>query len=142
MAKTTGPLFSLDAHGNYASQLTYRRGLKGTHVYKAVDPKLQNQAPPTEAQQRVRDAYAELLTEWRALTTPEREDWNEIGYQQEPRISGWNAYVMEFLSDRLQAREITLQLISPAPLEIIDAETTTGNQGQFYPQTMYPDRFL
>lgn len=136
MAKLTGPLMSLDAHGNYAKQMTFRRGRNGTHVYRCIDPRLQNQAPPTEAQQAVRTAYASLLTEWQALTTPEREDWTEIGYQQDPPISGWNAYVQEFLADRLQARLIRIQLVSPKPPTILEAEATTGPLGQVYPQTL------
>jgi hypothetical protein len=101
---------SLDARGNYAGKVQFRGGLKGTHAYRPAPPDKINQAPATEAQQTIRDAYHSVLLDWRALTTEQRADWEALAIIQPRPMSGWNLYLKRHLSAHLaqnQARITT-----------------------------------
>jgi hypothetical protein len=101
MAKVNGPLMSLDARGNYAGKVQFRGGLKGTHAYRPAPPGRVNQAPATEAQQTIRDAYHAVLLDWRALTPEQRGDWEALAVMQGHPMSGWNLYLKRHLTDYL-----------------------------------------
>lgn len=93
MAKIKGPLFSEGAAGNFAKgAMQFRGGLRGTHAYRPKSPKAVNQAPPTPAQETVRSAYQEILTQWRALSELEKMSWDTQAGEAGMQITGWNLF--------------------------------------------------
>lgn len=102
MAKITGPLFSVDAAGNFAGgTMQFRGGLRGTHAYRPANPKTINKAPPTEAQTAVRTAYQEIVAEWQGLTEQEKLAWDAAASNTGAPVTGWNLYFKSRLQEVL-----------------------------------------
>lgn len=75
MAKVTGPLFSLAAHGTYRGALVFKTDARGTHVAK---PPL---APATRslAQTQTAQKVADLNAAWSALAPATKTAWSVCG---------------------------------------------------------------
>lgn len=107
MAKTTGPLISIDARGNFAGgAIQFRGGLKGTHAYRPKAPKTVNQAPPTQKQTKVRNAYAEILAEWRTLSEQDKIEWDVLAAESGRPVTGWNLFVQSRMPAVLSEPEL------------------------------------
>lgn len=107
MAKIRGPLFSEHAAGNFASgTMQFRGGLQGTHAYKPRPRKTVNQSPPTPAQETVRTAYKQILTEWRALDEQEKLQWDAAANESGKPLTGWNMYFASRIRDVLDEPSI------------------------------------
>ncbi len=75
MAKVTGPLFSLAAHGTYRGELVFKTGANGTHVAK---PPLVT-APRSLAQTQTAQKVADLNAAWSALAPATQAAWSACG---------------------------------------------------------------
>ncbi|MGM0410989.1 MAG: hypothetical protein ACQEQF_09540 [Bacillota bacterium] len=74
MAKVTGPLFSINASGQFADSLVFSNW-KGINIVK----KKGSPTGESSAQQNlVKSAFAECAKVWNALNEEEKEMWNEI----------------------------------------------------------------
>lgn len=107
MAKIKGPLFSADATGNFAKgAMQFRGGLRGTHAYRPKSPKTVNQAPPTQKQTEVRNAYRTILDEWKSLDEATKAEWDVDAIRTEEPITGWNLYFRSRLPAVLNGSEL------------------------------------
>jgi len=99
MAKVKGPLFSVDAWGNFGGVLVYQRRRGEATVYPYTVPVNPNTLP----QQGVRTSFAAATSDWNALPPASKAWW---WYKaQGARLSGYNMYVQNYL----------LGLIAPPP---------------------------
>jgi hypothetical protein len=74
MAKLTGPLLSVNAHGTVADVLTFSKRSSGNQVrYQRAQKDYEN-----AARKIARDAFRNALLLWNALTAAEKAYWNEI----------------------------------------------------------------
>lgn len=114
MAKITGPLYSVDAQGNWGKGvLQFRRGLKTTHAYRPAPPGRINQAPATPAQARSRQAYGLAKERWTLLSLSEQAEWNAIA---EPhRMSGWNLFVQNEILTALATQQLRIAITIGSP---------------------------
>ena len=91
MAKIKGPLHSIRASGRYASNLIFRDTPHGPVATRFHFPGSANDITPSAAQLANRDNYGALVAAWRALTQPDRDQWDvdalPFGF------SGWNLYL-------------------------------------------------
>lgn len=93
MAKITGPLFSMEAHGNIGGAIQFRGNRYGSHAYRPPRPEQQNQQPPTPAQAAVRGRYAEIRALWSESTEPERQTWRDLANLPGYAGTGWNLFL-------------------------------------------------
>ncbi len=75
MAKVTGPLFSLAAHGTYRGQLVFITRASGTHVAKPLPPV----GPRSLGQQQTAQKVKDLSAEWTALVPADKTAWAVCG---------------------------------------------------------------
>ena len=74
MAKTKGPLFSLEAHGRLGSALTYaRRKFRNVVRFQRPQKDYENTARKTQ-----RDAYRLGIELWNYLSAAEKAYWTEV----------------------------------------------------------------
>jgi len=71
MPKVTGPLYSLEAHGNLASVLTFQRRPGGPAVYGYKTPKV----PLTAKQLLQRERIRWCVSTWQQLTDEQKNEW-------------------------------------------------------------------
>jgi len=105
MAKTSGPLFSVQAHGNLGGELQFRGNRYGGHVYRPMDPKRQNKGAPSAAQALHRACYAEALADWRRVGQDRRDAYAAQAIADPRAVSGWNLFLAEAISLKNQPRE-------------------------------------
>ena len=100
MARVKGPLFSMEARGNVTGgKLQFRTTPQGCHVYRPMDPKAQNQASPSPAQEAQRLKFKAACDAWSALGEEDRAYWQLRGLAS--NRTGFTA----FLSDRMRPDE-------------------------------------
>lgn len=96
MAKVRGPLFSLDARGQFGDALLFRGGTHRTHVYQPADRSRINQQPASTQQATVRQRFGAAVAAWRALAAPERAEWNTRAQSTGRNVNGWNLFLGAF----------------------------------------------
>lgn len=74
MAKTKGPLFSLEAHGTIGKEITFSQRKSGSQVRYQKKQKDYESAD----RQTQRNAYRYGIELWNSLTPTEKAYWNEI----------------------------------------------------------------
>lgn len=111
MAKVRGPLFSLDARGQFGDALLFRGGTRRTHVYQPADRSRINQQPASAKQAPVRARFGEAVAAWRALTAPERAAWDAQALGSSRNVNGWNLF--------LKAWAATANASQPQPLRFL-----------------------
>lgn len=111
MAKVRGPLFSLDARGQFGDALLFRGGTRRTHVYQPADRARINQQPASTQQATVRQRFGEAVAAWRALAAPERAEWNTRALGTGRNVNGWNLF--------LGAWSATANAWTPQPLRFL-----------------------
>jgi hypothetical protein len=87
MAKTKGPLFSLDASGSVAETIVYSKWKGRNYVRRHTIP----QNPQTVKQVNVRTAMTLLVAEWQGESEGAQTAWEN--YAKASSLSGFNAYV-------------------------------------------------
>ncbi len=87
MAKTKGPLFSLEASGSVAKTIVYSQWKGRNYVRQHTIP-LNPQSP---AQVNVRAAMTLLVAAWQGEIQGTKDSWNTYG--KLTNLSGFNAYV-------------------------------------------------
>ncbi len=87
MARTKGPLFSLDASGSLDKTIVYSQWKGRSYVRRHAIPF----NPKTPAQVNVRAAMTLLVAQWKTEIPAYQEEWNTYG--KTLNISGFNAYV-------------------------------------------------
>ncbi len=100
MAKTVGPLMSLDAHGTVAGNLTFskRKTCKQVRFQKKQTDVI------TTDRTTVREKFAEAVAAWNILSDNDKATWNINARPY--RITGYNLYIKEYM------------LTPPVPIEI------------------------
>lgn len=96
MAKVRGPLFSLDARGQFGDALLFRGGTHRTHVYQPANRSRINQQPASTQQATVRQRFGEAVAAWRALAAPERAEWNTRALGTGRNVNGWNLFLKQY----------------------------------------------
>lgn len=91
MARVKGPLFSVDAWGNFGGMLVYQRRRGGATVY----PYTLSKNPETEAQREQRASFAAATSEWNALPSASKAWWYVRA--QGMRLSGYNMFIQNYL---------------------------------------------
>jgi hypothetical protein len=93
MAKVSGPLMSVQAHGSLGL-VRFRRGRGGrVEVYHDGAPGSRNRTAPTARQAVVRARYSAIRASWGSLDPGERESWNAQAAAAPGAVSGWNLYL-------------------------------------------------
>ena len=87
MARTTGPLFSLDASGSVGGAITFSKWKGRNYVRRRIIPS----NPKSGAQVGRRAMFAFLSKAWTDLTAPEQASWQTIADQVV--ASPFNAYI-------------------------------------------------
>lgn len=87
MARTTGPLFSLDASGSVGGALTFSRWKGRSYVRRLVIPS----NPKSGAQVGRRAMLSWISKAWAALSTGEKAGWQTLA--EEINCAPFNAYV-------------------------------------------------
>lgn len=106
MAKVTGPLFSLAAHGTYRGQLVFRTDANGTRVSKP----LTITKPRSLGQQQVAQNVADMALTWTALSAPDKSDWAVCG-----ATFGLTGYQLWWREWFLQGSSIGTPPVIPCP---------------------------
>ncbi|MDG4594212.1 MAG: hypothetical protein P9F75_00710 [Candidatus Contendobacter sp.] len=101
MAKTKGPLMSVEAAGNWGKgKLQFRKGKNGVHAYRPADPRTVNQRPASPAQAAHRAQYASIQSAWRQIGPEERAAHNQAAAASGDPLSGWNWFFRAIRSAR------------------------------------------
>lgn len=87
MARTKGPLFSIDASGTVANVIVYSQWKGRSYVRRHAIP----YNPQSPAQVNVRAAMTFLVAKWQAEAPASQADWNLYGKQF--NLSGFNLFV-------------------------------------------------
>ena len=112
MARTKGPLFSMEASGQIGKAIVYSEWKGRTYARGYIIPK--NNHRPN--QERIRTGWAIAVTKWQSLTTEVKLAWTTFANQFQ--MSGFNVFLQHLI------REINIQL---DPEEIPASVTVTGN---------------
>ena len=97
MAKTRGPLMSIDAAGNYGKgAIQFRHGKRGVHAYRPTAP-YKRGGQVSQAQLDHRNKYSAGRQAWQALNTQEKTTWNNLADQQANGLSGWNLFLKNWI---------------------------------------------
>lgn len=126
MARTTGPLFSLDASGKVGGALVYSRWKGRSYVRRLVIPA----NPKSGSQIGMRAMMAFLSQQWASLTGAEQVSWEALA--DATSISPFNAYV-QFNQRNWRNWLAPTKLYPPARVQIIDIitnETATAGVRQ------------
>jgi len=91
VAKVKGPLFSVDAWGNFGNMLVFQRRRRQAVVYPYTVPA----NPNTGSQQGVRASFAGATSSWNVLPPASKVLW--WAKAQGARLSGYNMYVQNYL---------------------------------------------
>lgn len=111
MAKTKGPLFSLEASGTVGDVITYSQWKGRTYVRRHVIP----QNPQTADQVNVRTALALTVALWKALPDVVKATWNT--FAKPYQMSGFNQWVKRSM------KEYVVQLTTAVtPLSVAAAD--------------------
>lgn len=87
MARTTGPLMSLDASGSVGGTLTYSKWKGRNYVRQLVIP-----ANPQSAMQTAMRAMFKFLgSQWSGIDPTDQDSWN--GQADNDKVSDFNAYM-------------------------------------------------
>jgi hypothetical protein len=126
MARTTGPLFSLDASGSTAGAITFSKSKGRTYVRKLVTPK----NPKSQKQTGTRAMMKYLAQLWATITADAKASWDDLA--QAKNISPFNAFTAENL-DRWQSNKAPTHAYPAAELkECHDVNLVTTTKYQTY----------
>ena len=98
MAKIRGPLLSTRASGRFGGVLSFRDTARGPVATRYHYPGSRRLVTPSQAQLDVRAAYGSLVAQWRALTQPQRDQWDADAPKGQ---SGWSYFVQKNLPGAL-----------------------------------------
>lgn len=87
MARTKGPLFSLNASGSLAKTLVYSEWKNRSYVREHVIPA----NPSSTTQVNVRTAWDMLVADWQAEAGAQQDKWTE--YAKQFDMSGFNKFM-------------------------------------------------
>ncbi len=96
MAKIRGPLLSTRASGRFGGVLSFRDTARGPVATRYHYPGSRNLVTPSQAQLDHRALYGALVASWRALTQPQRDQYNADSLLL--GLSGWALYVQQNIS--------------------------------------------
>lgn len=96
MARVKGPLFSESATGKLGTDLLFRGGKSGTHVYALKPRSLATENTPSDAQLEVRERYSAAAQTWRDLDPSERAAWNAQAHADSRNVHGWALFLEAF----------------------------------------------
>ena len=89
MARTTAPLFSMDASGTIAGAIVFSRWRGRNYVRRHAIPS----NPRTGLQSAVRSSFRFLTQYWGTFTPPQAGLWDDVG--DVTKVTGLNAFVAE-----------------------------------------------
>ena len=92
MARTIGPLFSQEAQKQLGKSIIFKTKAGKTFVTRYNKPGDKNSFNPSVSQIEKREIYAAAVREWRALTSAQKEEYNQLVKQKNLKMSGWNYY--------------------------------------------------
>jgi len=89
MAKTSGPLFSVDAHGSLSGILTFSHRRSGSQVRSLNKPR----GIPSHAQRSQRRLTEFLVAQWQGMTLTDRELWRDRALAAGSTLSGYHYFL-------------------------------------------------
>ena len=96
MARVKGPLMSMEARGNVTGgTLQFRTTPQGCHVYRPMDPREQNQTPPSPAQEAQRLKFKAACDAWSALGDEDKAYWRLRGMTT--GRTGFTAFISDYM---------------------------------------------
>ncbi len=95
MAKITGGLFSLQAHGALGKRFVFTSNKHSAAVKNYAHP----DNPRTLAQLARRQAYTDACAAWQLLTQPQKNGWALTAKTR--KITGFNLFVSDWLKSAL-----------------------------------------
>jgi len=91
MAKSFGPLLSIEAHGKFGERLTFSKRESGQQVrFQRAQKDFLSAARITQ-----RALYREAVESWRSLTDEQKYEWRVLAIGK--HYSGYNLYVQNYL---------------------------------------------
>lgn len=133
MAKTKGPLLSLEAHGAIAKELTFHR--RWTKNYGRAYHK---PGPPPSHKQRTQRRITEfVLAQWLGMNQADRNTWKEKAEKIRPLISGYHYFLKCAQADLYGVAKICgyWSFNEPSGDQVLDY-SGNGNHGTLKPS--YP----
>jgi hypothetical protein len=122
MARTTGPLLSLDASGSIGGAMTFSKWKGRNYVRKLVIP----DNPKSAKQTGVRAMMSYLAQLWTSVTAPNKATWDTLAATKD--ISPFNAFVGENLA-RWQTNKGPTQGYPAAETDVPGAVTSNAAVG-------------
>lgn len=95
MAKTKGPLLSLDAHGSLAKELTYSSRRSGSQVRKYNKPLV----TPSAAQRGQRRLTEFLVAQWQNMSDADKATWETNAKASGLNLTGYHYFLREAQRD-------------------------------------------
>ena len=133
MAKTTGPLLSLDAHGSLSKLLTYSNKRTGQQVRKYNKPL----AIPSALQRAQRRLTEFLVAHWQNMTTAQRATWEANAKASGRNLPGYHYFLREAQRDLYTHHGLAMYLHCNTIVggKVLDL-SGKANHGTLYPS--YP----
>jgi hypothetical protein len=125
MARTTGPLLSLDASGTIAGTLVFSKWKGRNYVRQLVQP----DNPKSAKQTGVRAMMKYLAQLWTSISAPNKATWTDLALARQ--ISPFNAYLAHNLT-RWQTNKGPTKAYPAAQTDApgsMDGTTPAGNAG-------------
>lgn len=97
MAKTSGPLFSVDAHGSLSGILTFSHRRSGSQVRAHNKPR----GIPSHAQRSQRRLTEFLVAQWQGMTLADRDVWRARALAGGTTLSGYHYFLAQAHRDLL-----------------------------------------
>lgn len=101
MAKTKGPLLSLQASKQLGKAITFKTYGNRSVVTRYTTPGDVQSYEPTTRQHTIRDAYRQLFAEWQNLSQAEKQTWIENASEKSLTLSGWNLFYKSELPEKI-----------------------------------------
>ncbi len=136
MAKVTAPLFSFGASGQLAKALVYFP-FKGLDVVRSyVVPA----NPNSSAQQTQRGFMTAAVAEWHAAgyTDDDRSAWNRYAGVLGPGLSGFNAFVREYIEENVaggtwtRQANVVISLVTDTTMRVEVDKVSGGDAPQLH----------
>ena len=99
MAKTFGPLFSVDAKGTFAKSATFQNRPKGTAIIKPPRASVKSLQEPSLSKCNQRSIMAILVAHWQTMPQSERDTWNANAKLSGRQIAGYHYFIQEAQKD-------------------------------------------
>lgn len=133
MPELKGPLFSLEARGSVAKNLTYSKRKSGQMTRKYTKPTKEPSAKQKE-RRRITDF---LVAQWQGMSDAQKETWNNNTERQRLGITGYQYFLKQAQSDLYTYHNLiaywSMNYIENGQILDLSGNDITGTLGPNYP---------